>query len=214
MRAKRASLAVAAVIACAATAFAQLPRSQQSNAPTSTEYRMRITEPVEGATIRGNEFNVVVGATPSVPPGTSVSPEERKDALKPTFQVWVDGKDFGNIPPGANVLAVRTAGYGPHKIVVAAKNTAGELIDRKEISVTTAAPVIAEAPAPAPPPAVETRETRVETAPAPPPAPAPAPAPSYTSESTTLPTTGSAFPRVALLGIGLATAGLLIRKRS
>ncbi|HYT32900.1 MAG TPA: hypothetical protein VEO37_09925, partial [Thermoanaerobaculia bacterium] len=86
---------------------------------------------------------MVVAAVPASSPGTSVAPKEREDALKPTFQVWVDGKDMGNIPPGSNVLAVTTAGYGPHKIVVAAKNTAGELIDRREISVTTAAPVIA-----------------------------------------------------------------------
>jgi|ERR1700737_3076632 hypothetical protein len=213
MKLTRAILVLAGVFAFAAAVSAQLPTSKQSNSPTSNEYRMRVIEPLEGATIRSNQFNVVVSAAPATPPGTSVAPKEREDALKPTFQVWVDGKDLGNIPPGSNVLAVTTAGYGPHKIVVAAKNTAGELIDRREISVTTAAPVVAEAPpAPAPVP-----ETRIEPAPAPPPAPAPAtapePAPSYTSESTTLPKTGSAFPRVALLGLGLVTAGLVIRRR-
>jgi LPXTG-motif cell wall-anchored protein len=212
MRLTRAVWVLAVVVfACSATMSAQLPTSQQSNSPTSNEYRMRVSEPIEGATIRGNEFNVVVGAAPAAPSGTSVAPNERKDSLKPTIQVWVDGKDFGNIPPETNVLAVRTAGYGPHKIVVAAKNTAGELIDRKEISVITAAPVIAEAPpAPAPVP-----QTRIEPAPAPPP-PAPAaaepPAP-YTSESSTLPKTGSSAPRAALLGMGLIAGGLMLRRR-
>jgi LPXTG-motif cell wall-anchored protein len=212
MRLTRAILALAGVFAFAAAVAAQLPTSKQSNSPTSNEYRMRVTEPIEGATIRGNEFNVVVSAAPATPPGTSVAPKEREDALKPTFQVWVDGKDMGNIPPGSNIMAVTTAGYGPHKIVVAAKNTAGELIDRREISVTTAAPVIAEAaPAPAPVP-----QARIEPAPAPPPAPAPAPepAPSYTSESTTLPKTGSSAPRAALLGMGLIAGGLLLRRRA
>jgi LPXTG-motif cell wall-anchored protein len=214
MRLTRAILALAGVFAFAAAAAAQLPTSKQSNSPTSNEYRMRVLEPIEGATIRSNQFNVVVSAAPATPPGTSVAPKEREDSLRPTFQVWVDGKDLGNIPPGSNVLAVTTAGYGPHKIVVAAKNTAGELIDRREISVTTAAPVIAEAapasaPAPAPVP-----ESRIEPAPAPPPAPAPAPAPSYTSESTTLPKTGSSAPRAALLGMGLIAGGLLLRRRA
>ncbi len=214
MRLNRAIWMLAAVFACSATASAQLPTSKQSNSPTSNEYRMRVTEPIEGATIRSNEFNVVVGAAPATPSGTSVAPKEREDSLKPTFQVWVDGKDFGNIPSNSNVLAVRTAGYGPHKIVVAAKNTAGELIDRREISVTTAAPVMAEAaPAPAP-------VTRMEPAPAPAPAPPPAPvaaeppAASYTSDSSTLPKTGSSAPRTALLGLGLIAGGLLLRRRS
>lgn len=213
MRLTRAILALAGVFAFAGAVAAQTT-SKQSNSPTSNEYRMRVTEPIEGATIRSNQFNVVVSPPPVPPPGTSVPPNERKDALTPTFQVWVDGKDLGNIPPGTNVLAVTTAGYGPHKIIVAAKNTAGELVDRKEISVTTAAPVIAEAaPAPAPAPA-PVPETRIEPAPAPPPAPAPAPAPSYTSESTTLPKTGSSAPRAAVLGMGLIVGGLLLRRRA
>jgi LPXTG-motif cell wall-anchored protein len=213
MRLTRAILALAGVFAFAGAVAAQTT-SKQSNSPTSNEYRMRVTEPIEGATIRGNEFNVVLAPAPSTPPGTSVAPKEREDSLKPTFQVWVDGKDLGNIPPGSNIMAVTTTGYGPHKIIVAAKNTAGELVDRREISVTTAAPVIAEAaPAPAPAP-----QARIEPAPAPPPAPAPAPvtepAPSYTSESSTLPKTGSSAPRAALLGMGLIAGGLLLRRRA
>jgi LPXTG-motif cell wall-anchored protein len=214
MRLNRAIWVLAAVFACSATASAQLPTSKQSNSPTSNEYRMRVTEPIEGATIRSNDFNVVVAAAPATPPGTSVAPKERADALKPTFQVWVDGKDFGNIAPGTNVMAVRTAGYGPHKIVVAAKNTAGELIDRKEISVITAAPVMTEATAPVPAPAPRMEPA---TAPAPPPPPAPAaaaPPASYTSESSTLPKTGSSAPRAALLGMGLIAGGLLLRRRA
>src|ERR1700682_4365888 len=110
MRDKRVILVLAAVLVFAATASAQLPTSKQSNSPTSNEYRMRVTEPIEGATIRSNDFNVVGAAAPAAQPGTSVAPKEREDSLKPTFQVWVDGKDLGNIAPGTNGMAVRTAG--------------------------------------------------------------------------------------------------------
>jgi LPXTG-motif cell wall-anchored protein len=191
---------------------AQLPTSQQSNAPTSNSFQMRIVEPLEGATIQGTDFNIVLGQ-PVVPPaGTSVVPAERKDSLTPTYQVWVDGKDYGNVPIGQNVFKITSVSYGPHKIVIAAKNTAGELIDRKELSVTTIAAQVAE---------TRSMQTKIttETAPAPayvpPPAPAsaPAPQPQYTTESPTLPKTATSYPLAALAGASLIAAGALLRRR-
>ncbi len=54
MRLTRAVLVVAGVFAFVAAVSAQLPTSKQSNSPTSNEYRMQVTEPIEGATIRSN----------------------------------------------------------------------------------------------------------------------------------------------------------------
>ena len=203
-----------AVFGLAAAVLAQNP-PKQSNAPTSNSFRMKVLEPLEGATIQGTEFNIVLGQVPSTPPGTSVVPKEREDSLNPTYQVWIDGKDFGPIPIGQNVLHVTSVATGPHKIVIAAKNTAGELIDRKEIGITTTATVVAEtqstmtterAPAPAPayvaPPARE------------PAAPAPAPAQTqYTTESSTLPKTATSYPLAGLAGAALVAAGALLRRR-
>jgi LPXTG-motif cell wall-anchored protein len=197
-----------AVFGLAGMISAQLPTSQQSNSPTSNSFRMRIMEPVEGATIQGTDFNIVLGQPVVSPPGTSVVPEERRDSLTPTYQVWVDGKDYGNIPIGQNVLRITAVSYGPHKIVIAAKNTAGELIDRKEISVTTSATQVAE---------TRSMQTQITTAPAsaPPPAPAlaPAPQPQYTTESSTLPKTATSYPLAALAGAALVAAGALLRRR-
>jgi len=201
-----------AVFGLAAAVLAQNP-PKQSNAPTSNSFRMKVLEPLEGATIQGTEFNIVLGQVPSTPPGTSVVSKEREDSLTPTYQVWIDGKDFGPIPIGQNVLHVTSVATGPHKIVVAAKNTAGELIDRKEIGITTAT-VVAEtqstmtterAPAPAPayvaPPARE------------PAAPAPAQT-QYTTDSSTLPKTATSYPLASLAGAALVAAGALLRRRT
>ena len=196
-----------AVFGLAAAALAQAPDSIQSNAPTSRSFRMKVLEPAEGATIQGTEFNIVLGNPPATPPGTAVVPKERQDSLTPTYQVWIDGKDFGKIPIGQNVLRVTGVSTGPHKIVIAAKNTAGELIDRKEIGVTTTTVV------------AEVRESAAAPAPAyvPPPAPepaAPAPAqPQYTTESPTLPKTATSYPLAALAGAVLVAAGALLRRR-
>jgi len=201
-----------AVFGVAAAILAQMPDSRQSNSPTSRSFRMKVLEPLEGATIQGTEFNIVLGQVPATPPGTSVVPKEREDSLSPTYQVWIDGKDFGRIPIGQNVLHVTSVSTGPHKIVIAAKNTAGELIDRKEIGITTTATVVAE---------TQTMTTERAPAPAPayvpPPAPepaAPAPAqPQYTTESPTLPKTATSYPLAALAGAALVAAGALLRRR-
>jgi hypothetical protein len=139
-----------------------------------------------------------------------VVPKEREDSLNPTYQVWIDGKDFGPIPIGQNVLHVTSVATGPHKIVVAAKNTAGELIDRKEIGITTTATVVAETQstmiterAPAPAPAYVAPSAREPAAPA---------QTQYTTESSTLPKTTS-YPLAGLAGAALVAAGALLRRR-
>jgi len=197
-----------------AVAAAQTGKSlQYSNAPTDTDYRMTIVEPKAGATVVGKDVNIVLGL-PTVPPGnrsqSSASDLKQKDMNTPIFQIWVDGKNYGNLPGGTNVFYARDLSYGPHKIVVMAKNASGELVDRKEISVTTVetagSVAMTQNAAPAP-----------EPAPAPPPAPAPAPvepapappAPSYA----TLPQTATAYPLAGLAGLLLIGAGIALRHR-
>jgi hypothetical protein len=199
-----------AVFGLAAVVLAQLPTSQQSTAPTSNSFRITVMEPPEGATIQGPNFNIVLGLPRATPPGTAVSPDERRASLTPTYQIWVDGKNYGNLPIGQNVLNITGVPTGPHKIVIAAKNTAGELIDRKEFSVTTIEPVVAQAqsmtrePAPAPAPAY-VPPPAVETAPAPaPPAPI----------ETTLPHTATFLPSIAAAGFLLLSAGIALRFKS
>ena len=191
----------------AAVASAQTgQRLTMSNAPTDQDYRMTIIEPKAGATIVGKDINIILGLPP-LPQGNksqSASSDRKEQQMNtPVFQIWVDGKNMGNLPGGTNVFYARDLPYGPHKIVVMAKNTAGELVDRKEISVTTTetagAVAITQAPAavaPAPAPAV------VESAPAP-------PAPEYTS----LPHTATAYPLAAAAGFLLLAAGIALRSK-
>jgi hypothetical protein len=209
---KRHILSFALVLGLAAVASAQTGKSlQYSNAPTDQDYRMTILEPKAGATIVGKDVSIVLGL-PALPQGNksqSAASDLKERAMNtPIFQIWVDGKNMGNLPGGTNVFYARDLSYGPHKIVVMAKNTAGELVDRKEISVTTAetagsisvtqsnaAPVAAIQLAPAP--------VVVESAPAP-------PAPVYTS----LPHTATAYPLAASAGFLLLGAGIALRRKS
>jgi hypothetical protein len=210
---KRHIFSFALVIGLAAVASAQTGKTlTMSNAPTDQDYRMTIIEPKAGAVIVGKDVNIILGL-PSLPQGnksqSTASDLKEQQMNTPIFQIWVDGKNMGNLPGGTNVFYARDLSYGPHKIVVMAKNTAGELVDRKEIMVTTAetagtvsmsqsntaAPVAAVAPAPAP--------LVVESAPAP-------PAPVYES----LPHTATAYPLAATAGFLLLGAGIALRKKA
>jgi LPXTG-motif cell wall-anchored protein len=201
-------------LAAAAWGLAQQPYSA---VPTDKDYRMRILEPKEGATIVGTDVTIVLGE-PFVPTGAGVTEKQQKDLLTPTFQVWIDGKNLGNVPIGSNVFNAHNLSYGPHKIVVVAKNAGGDVVDRKEIGVTTVAAAETTAQtttaATAPPPPAPV----VQPAPQPeaPPAPAPAPAveaPAPPAPPSTMPQTGSSYPRMAAAGLVLLAAGLALRRR-
>jgi hypothetical protein len=207
---KRHIFSFALGLALAVVASAQTGKSlTMSNAPTDQDYRMTIVEPKPGAVIVGKDVNIILGL-PSLPQGnksqSTASDLKEQQMNTPIFQIWVDGKNMGNLPGGTNVFYARDLSYGPHKIVVMAKNTAGELVDRKEISVTTTETAgtvsmtqtnTAVAPAPAPAPMV------VESAPAP-------PAPEYTS----LPHTATAYPLAAAAGFLLLAAGIALRSKA
>jgi hypothetical protein len=213
---KRIIVSIVLTLGLAVAASAQTGKSLQfSNAPTDTDYRLTIIEPKAGATIVGKDFNIVLGL-PTVPPGnkeqSSAQDLKQRDMNTPIFQIWIDGKNMGNLPGGTNVFFARDLSYGPHKIVVMAKNASGELVDRKELSVTnveTAGSVaVTQSKAPAPAPAAEPAPApRIVEA-----APAPAPVPPVESYAT-LPHTATAFPLAATAGFLLLGAGIAMRRK-
>ena len=203
----RTILAILLAVGLAAAAPAQTGKSMQySNAPTDTDYRLTILEPKAGATIVGKDVNVVL-SLPTIPEGnrpqSAGSDLKEKHMATPIFQIWVDGKNYGNLPGGQNVFYAQNLSYGPHKIVVMAKNASGEVVDRKEVSVTTAEPsqavTITHYPAAPEPPAPEV-------------AAAPAPAPAAPVE-TEIPKTATRRPLAALAGTLLLAAGIALRLR-
>jgi hypothetical protein len=83
-------------------------------------------------------------------------------------------------------------------------NVSGEIIDRKEVTITTSAVPMAESRRPM------AREVPREPAPVPAYQPEPAP-PSI--EATVLPTTASDAPKVALAGVLIILCGLLLARK-
>ena len=194
----------------AAAASAQTGKSMQySNAPTDTDYRLTILEPKAGATIVGKDVNIVV-SLPMLPEGnrpqSAGSDLKEKHMATPIFQVWVDGKSYGNLPGGQNVFYARDLAFGPHKIVVMAKNSAGEVVDRKEVSITTVEKSQS----------VSISQSSIPNAEPPAPAPVPEAAPPQAPAApveTEIPHTATRQPLAALAGALLLAGGIALRLR-
>jgi len=200
-------IAALALFAVAGMAVAQ-NADQNTGGPTKNTLKLRLVEPLEGASIVGDSVRIAIdynhnvfGTGQGTKFGEANFPQPRFDVfLDNTLKTTLKGTE-------TNTTVLEAVPAGAHKIVVVAKNVSGEVIDRKEVKITTSATVVAEAAAPpAPAPAYQ-----------PPPAPAPAyqpaPAPPAPAEAT-LPTTASSAPRMALLGLALVAAGLLIGRKA
>jgi len=217
MRRKTSSLIVAiALFAVAGMVFAQ-NADPNTGGPTKNTLKLRLVEPAEGATISGNSVRVTVGYNAQVFAAGQGTRFGDANFPQPRFDVYLDNTLKATLKgTQSNTATIESVPPGSHKIAVVALNVSGEVIDRKEVRITTTETTIAEstttssistAPAPPPPP----------PAAAPPPAPAPstyepAPAPPAPME-TTLPHTASSSPRLALMGLALVVAGLLLGRK-
>ena len=207
-----------AVLILALGVFAGVALAQNADyntsGPTANTLQLRLTEPAEGATITGNQVRVGLSYNQAAfGKGQGTKFGEANFPL-PIFEIYLDN-DLKQTLKGteANVAFIENVPPGAHKIVVMAKNISGEVIDRKQVAITTVPAVAAtaettttlveERPAPAPPPAPVP-----EPVVAPPPPPAPAP-----MERETLPSTGSTYPTLAAAGLALVAVGLSLGRK-
>jgi LPXTG-motif cell wall-anchored protein len=214
-KALRIALVVLALGVFAGVALAQ-NADLNTAGPTANTLQLKLTEPAEGATITGNQVRVGLSYNMAAFGQGQGTKFGEANFPMPIFEVYMDN-DLRQTLKGteANVAFIENVPPGAHKIAVLAKNISGEIIDRKEVSITTVPAVAAaaetttttleERPAPAAPPPAP---APVVEAPAPPPPPAPAP-----MEAETLPSTGSAYPSLAAAGLALMATGLVLGRK-
>ena len=204
-----------ALFAVAGLALAQ-NADKNSAGPTKNDLKIRVIEPLEGATITGSTARVSVDYDRARYREQGNTDKGLDKFPPPTFVVFLDNDLKQTLKAGDTVATIEDIPPGSHKIVILAKNISGEVVDRKEINVTAvAAPVVASSSS-------STTERMTADMPAPAPAPAyqpPAPAPSYqpapapVAIATSLPKTASSSPQLALLGLALVAGGLLIGRK-
>ena len=229
-------LAIAGLVACAFAAVALGQNADKNTSgPTKNDYKLRVVEPAEGATITGPSVRVVVNN--AVREQLDDGKKDVNSMPRADIDVFIDDTLQGTMRDQNNVLQIDAVAVGAHKLVVVAKNRSNEIIDRKEIHFSS---VSGEGTAATTGPADATRSARVEPPPPPPaprpaapPAPAPPPASSYappppppastssqysstttTEESKTrhMPATASLDPALAIAGGSLVLASLVIRR--
>jgi hypothetical protein len=184
---------------------------QNSAGPTKNDFRLRVIEPIEGATVTGSSVRVTVGNDIEQPLQKSSS-TRTSDMPNPSFRVYLGNTLKGELKRDENVLTIENVSAGGQKLVVEALNSSGEIIARKEVNFQTVA-----SSSPAELSAIPT----VEKKPATPrpvaeaaPAASPEPAPATTLEATTLPQTASSAPRAGLAGLALILAGVLVSRKA
>lgn len=183
-----------------------------SGGPTKNDYRLRVVEPLDGATITGSTVRVTVAnALPPSLSGTS----RTSDMPNPTYRVYLGNTLKGQLKRDENVLTIDNVAVGDQKLVVEALNVSGEVIGRKEINFRTVASTSSAALPSAPaaeekPPASSSSYAATTTTTSAPPVVQSAPVP----EPAELPQTASSAPRTAFAGLGLIAVGLLAARKS
>ena len=179
---------------------------QNTGGPTKNTLRLTLAEPVDGAAITGSVVRVVVAYNQNAfgsGQGTSFGDP---NFPQPRFNVYLDDALQTTLKgTESNVARLENVPPGSHKVTVVALNVSGEVIDRKEVNITTAAALM-------PAPRAEVKE-KVPQEPAPVPAYEPQ-APPPVVESEALPTGASRLPLLALAGLALVSAGLLLRLKA
>lgn len=222
--------AIALALALASSlAFAQ-NADPNSAGPTKNDYRLRVLEPAEGATITGGTVRVVVNTEI---PAERDTKRDTNSMPRPRVDIFIDDSLKGTLKEENNVLSVDAVTPGAHKLVVLAKNMSNEIIDRKEIKFSTIAGTAVdtrmtdrsttiERPATVAERPVERPATTVQSAPPPPPRaarpapPPPAPAPVAVAETrrTELPATGTSDLALGAAGLALLVGGFALRRRA
>ncbi len=235
MNRTRLTLSALALALASSLAFAQ-NADPNSAGPTKNDYRLRVLEPVEGATITGGTVRVVVNTEI---PAERDTKRDVNSMPRPRIDIFIDESLKGTMKDENNVLSVDAVSPGAHKLVVLAKNMSGEIIDRKEIKFSTVAGTAAttitdrsttierpatavESPATSVEQPVERPATQVQSAPPPPPPaarpapPPPAPAPVAVAETRTdeLPATGTSDLALGAAGLALLVGGFALRRRA
>ena len=229
----RTILVALAVAAMASVGLAQ-NADKNSAGPTKNDYRLKVVEPREGATVNGPVVRVVVDTR--IPAEIGDEKRDVNSMPRPRIDVFVDNENKGTLKEEQNVLEVNGVTPGAHKLVLVAKNMSNEVIGRQEINFTSTEVVASNTTT-----SSSSSSSSTYTAPPPAPAPAPAPAPStstYQSQSTApsttyqstapsttyesaqsstrskkLPHTATSDGLIAISGLGLIVAGYALRRR-
>ena len=128
-----------AAIAVAATASLALAQNADKNTagPTKNDYRLKVVEPREGATVNGSTVRVVVDTR--IPAEIGTEKRDVNSMPRPQIDVFLDNTNKGTLKEEQNVIEVAGVDAGAHKLVLVAKNMSGEIIGRQEINFTSTA---------------------------------------------------------------------------
>ena len=227
MNRMRTMVAALAVVATASLALAQ-NADKNSAGPTKNDYRLKVVEPREGATVNGSTVRVVVDTR--IPAEIGTEKRDVNSMPRPMIDVFLDNSNQGSLKEEQNVIEVTSVAPGAHKLVLVAKNMSGEIIGRQEVNFTSTAASTQISANPAPDTSTSTytapkdNDQAMSSTSSTYTAPQSTSSSTYTAPSTsssrttsstrsTLPKTATSDPLVAGTGLALLIGGYALRRR-
>ncbi|HWZ84576.1 MAG TPA: hypothetical protein VN032_00150 [Thermoanaerobaculia bacterium] len=128
------TVAIGAWLAVAAVLFAG-----RNVDPFQGPYRLKVSEPMEGASIP--EGSVRVTAELEKQPGQAAAAKDATPPPKPRLEIFLDNEPKGAIKDGQTTLTIEGVAAGTHTLLVTSSDPgSGAVLERKEIHFTALPP--------------------------------------------------------------------------
>jgi hypothetical protein len=128
------AIVMAGIAAAAGAQYSPAPE------PLRSDYRLKVIEPAEGASISGNAVRVVVDLAfrpRDIAVAKDVTPTP---APKPQVDIFLDKEAKGSLKEGETYLVIDGVAAGTHTLLVTASDRSGAVVDRKEVHFTVLPP--------------------------------------------------------------------------
>ena len=135
----RHSLRAIVLGACLALAASLAARGFTVLDPFQSQYRLRVSEPSEGATLTEGAVRVVAELEPR--PQAAGAARDATPPPRPRLEIFLDGVSKGSPKEGQNTLTIEGVTVGTHALLVTASDpSSGAVVERKEVHFTVLPP--------------------------------------------------------------------------
>jgi len=130
----RARRTLAAILLGAAAAA----QGQDASRTSGTGYRLRVFEPVEGASLSTTAVRVRLELVPRA--GEDAPAKNATPTPRPQIDLFLDNAPAATLKEGESAVVLERVAPGTHTLLVTASDSSGAVVERKEVHFTVLPP--------------------------------------------------------------------------